>query len=819
MQGLGVLFYKEFSGYFRSPMAYIFGVVFLLVVNGLYMNTFFLARVCDMRAFFEPFPVILLVFASALTMRLWAEERKSGTLGLLLSFPASPWALILGKFLGTYLFALIVLSGTLVIPIMLAVLGDPDEGALFSAYLGAALMLAFYLALGAFLSALFEDQITAFILTLVTGLVSILLGTNLVSSSIEGWLPGLGAFLREALGLLPHFNPFVKGVVPLRDVVFFLIYTGVFLTLNYFTIFGFLRYFRRRLFYPLTLVLLGLALVSNALLGQIRLPRFDFTEERLYTISPVSKKVLARLKAPVQVTYYVSSPQSLPPPMRNLALEVRALLEEFAAFSPQFKFAVVDPTRNPELVSRLRSRGIEPFAVQIIERDKVSVRRVYSALALSYLDKPEEVIPQVVPESLSTLEYDLVSRIYKLSLSEKPVVALYTGRNFLAGTYHSAEEILHSLGFEVKNTPIDKNQSIPEKARLLVLLAPGKLNQRQLYEIGAFLHRGGSVLLAHSAAVYSYNPGPEGEILATPILQDLSVNKWLKAYGLEIEKKTLFDFQSVTMSLSQEREMGIFKALVRIPVNFPMQAQVLAPQMNQKLPIMHGLSALLYLWGSPLKLEEKVLESKGLKVRVLFTSTSHAWAEEVQLSSFSEKDLRPPEEVSRWPLAVLVEGRFPLPFEGKVPPWPGEEDSPEEDSPQNKEDKKRKASEERKEKEKKEKTQKEGAREGAEPEEAKPGKLMVVGSGAMFADGIIDIFDNALFWANAVEALSLGGDLLSLRAKLKPVRYIGEVSPSAKLLWKTAVVFGPALLWVLLGVTVFIRRRSRRRRFEKGESL
>ena len=803
MRCLGVLFYKEFLGYFRSPMAYIFGVVFLLVVNGLYMNTFFLARVCDMRAFFEPFPVILLVFASALTMRLWAEERKSGTLGLLLSFPASPWALILGKFLGTYLFALIVLSGTLVIPIMLAVLGDPDEGALFSAYFGAALMLAFYLALGAFLSALFEDQITAFILTLVTGLVSILLGTNLVSSSIEGWLPGLGAFLREALGLLPHFNSFVKGVVPLRDVLFFLIYTGVFLTLNYFTIFGFLRYFRRRLFYPLTLVLLGLALVSNALLGQIRLPRFDFTEERLYTISPVSQKVLARLKAPVQVTYYVSSPQSLPPPMRNLALEVRSLLEEFAAFSPKFKFAVVDPTRNPELVSKLRSRGIEPFAVQIIERDKVSVRRVYSALALSYLDKPEEVIPQVVPESLSTLEYDLVSRIYKLSLSEKPVVALYTGRNFLAGTYHTAEEILHSLGFEVKNTPIDKNQPIPEKARLLVLLSPGKLNQRQLYEIGAFLHGGGSVLLAHSAAVYSYNSGPEGEILASPILQDLSVNEWLKGYGLEIEKKTLFDLQSVTMSLSQEREMGIFKALVRIPVNFPMQAQILASQMNQKLPIMHGLSALLYLWGSPLKLEEKVLENKGLKVQVLFTSTSHAWAEEVRLSSFSEKDVRPPKEVSSWPLAVLVEGRFPLPFEGQVPPWPGEEDSPQ--------DKDRKAT--------KEKTQKQDSQKSAKPEEAKPGKLMVVGSGAMFADGIIEIFDNALFWANAVEALSLGGDLLSLRAKLKPVRYIGEVSPSAKLLWKTAVVFGPALLWVLLGVTVFIRRRSRRRRFEKGESL
>lgn len=800
MRGLWVIFHKEFFGYFRSPIAYIFGVVFLLVVNGLYMNTFFLARVCDMRAFFEPFPVILLVFASALTMRLWAEERKSGTLGLLLSFPSSPLALILGKFLGTYLFALTVLSGTLVIPVMLAILGDPDGGALFSAYVGAALLLAFYVALGAFLSALFEDQIAAFILTLVGGLASILLGTDLVSSSIESWLPGFGVFLREALGLLPHFNPFVKGVVPLRDALFFLIYTAIFLVLNYYTVFGFLRYFRRRLFYPLTAVLLGLALVSNALLAQVRLPRFDFTEERLYTLSPVSKKVLARLKAPLRVTYYVSSPQTLPPPMRNLSLEVRALLEEFAAFNPKFRFAVVDPTRDPELIQKLRNKGVEPFAVQTIERDKVSVRRVYSAITLSYLDKPEEVIPQVVPESLSTLEYDLVSRIYKLTLSEKPVVAIYSGRNFLAGSYRTAEEILRSLGFEVKGTSIDKDHSIPEKARLLILLSPGKLNKRQLYEIGAFLNRGGSVLLAHSAAIYSYNSGPEGEMLATPMPQDLSVNELLKTYGLEIEKKTLFDLQSVTMAVSQEREIGIFKALVRIPVNFPMQVQILPPQMNRKLPIIHGLSALLYLWGSPLKLDEKILEKKGFKTQVLFTSSSHAWAEEVDLGSLSERDIQPPKETSRWPLAVLVEGRFPLPFEGQVPPWPGEKGSSQAT--------KEKASAEKKE-----------AQTRSPQKSAKPGKLMVVGSGAMFADGIIDIFDNALFLANAAEALGLGGELLSLRAKLKPVRYIAEVSPSAKLLWKIVVVFGPAMLWMLLGATVFIRRRRRRMRFERGEGL
>ncbi len=786
IRGLWVILKKEYLGYFRSPLAYIFAVAFLLVVNGLYMNTFFLARVCDMRAFFEPFPVILLVFVSALTMRVWAEERKSGTLGLLLSFPFPTWSLVLGKFLGTYLFGLTILSGTLIIPLMLAVLGDPDSGALVAGYVGAALLLGFYIALGLFISALFEDQIASFVLTAVAGLVSILLGTDLVSSSLDSWLPGVGAFLRNALGLTPHLSPFIKGVVPLREVFFFLTYTATFLILNYFTLAGYLRYHRRPLFYPSVAVWLGLVLVLNAVLAQVKLPRLDLTEEKLYTLSPVTRKVLARLKAPLQITYYVSSPEKLPPAMKNLTVEVRALLEELSALNPRVRYAVVDPTKDPELERKLRDRGIEPFAVQTIERDKVSVRRVYSAIALAYLDKPEEVIPQVVPDSLSTLEYDLVSRIYKLTLSEKPVVAFLSRTDFLSGSYRTAEEILRALGFEVKGTPLTKENGLPEKARLLVILSPGKLNDRQLFEIGRFLHRGGAVMLATSAARFSYNPGPEGEILATPMPQDLSVNKLLETYGLEIKNQVLFDHQMVTMAVSQEREIGIFKALVHVPVNFPMQVQVLAPQMDQASPITHGLNALLYLWGSPLEVDQKITQKLGLKVKPLFTSSPRAWAEEVGLGSLSEKDFTPPKETRAYPLALLVEGRFPLPFNGTAPPWPGEKET-------------KKSSREKK--------------TAVAPESSQPGRLILVGSGAMFADGIIDIFDNALFFANAAEALALGGELLSLRARLKPVRYLPPVSPQVRLFWRLVVVFLPALAWALLGGLLFWHRRSRRRRF------
>ncbi|QJA06711.1 hypothetical protein FVE67_07855 [Thermosulfurimonas marina] len=785
MRPLWVVFKKEFWGYFRSPLAYIFAVAFLLVANGLYLNTFFLARVCDLRALFELLPLLLLVFVSALTMRLWAEERRGETLGLLLSFPFSPAYTVLGKFLGALVFGTVVLAGTLVLPLMLSLLGDPDGGALVAGYLGILLLLAFYVALGQFVSGLFTEQIAAFVVTAVAGLGAYLLGTDLVSSSLESWLPGVGGFLREALGLGPHLAPFFKGVVPLSGVLFFLVYVGIFLLLNHFTVAYYLRYARRPLLAPTVLLLLLCGLFAGALLSEVRLPRLDLTEEKLYTLSPVTRKVLARLEGPLRITYYVSAREKLPPMMRNLSQEVRALLEELQAVNPRVRYAVVDPERDPDLARKLRDRGIEPFAVQTVERDRVSLRRVYSALALSYLDQPEEVIPQVVPDSLSTLEYDLVSRIYKLTLKEKPVVAIFEPPGaFGRPTYETARRILEELGFEVKGTPLTRENPLPKKARLLVIFSPGKLNDRQLFEIGRFLHRGGAVLLAASAARFSYHSAPDGRILATPLAEDLSVNKLLEEYGLVLKKAILCDEQRVTMAVSQERELGIFRALVHVPVNFPMQVQVLSSQMNRRLPVTHGLDALLFLWGSPLKVERARLKEEGLRLLPLFYSSPKAWTEKVELGAFSEEDFRPPAKRQRYLLAALVEGKFPLPFGGKAPPWPGKKSSKGKGDPSR---------------------QKSG-------EVAKPGKLVVVGSGAMFADGLIEIFDNALFLANLSEALGLSGDLLALRARLRPVRYIREVATGEKLFWRLFSLGVPSLFWALWGGVFFwYRRRSRER--------
>lgn len=786
MKALKALFKKELFSYFNAPIAYVFAVVFLLVVNGLFMSTFFLYGLCDMRGFFQILPLALLVFVPALTMRLWAEERKAETLTLLYTLPSSGFMMVLAKTCAALLFLWAVLVGTFVIPAMLAYFGEPDFGPIISGYLGVFLLTIFLVCLGQALSAFFVDQIVAFILALSVSFSAYLLGTNLFASSLDSWLPGVGSFLREAWGILPHFSPFAKGVIPLADVIFFLSFALVFFIINVFTINGFLRHFNRKNFWLGSGCLLCGVLLLNASLAKFNLPRFDLTEGKIYTVSPAARKVLARLKVPIKVTYYVSSRDELPAPMKNIARDVEDVLAEFAALSPFFKYQIVTP-KDPSLVAKLKQKGIEPFAVQTIEKDEVTVKRIYSAISISYLDKREEIIPQVVPETLRTLEYEIISRIYHLTIAKKPVVALYTppapSSMFLGAQdeFQFLRQVLESVGLEIKEISLTKESPIPEDASLLFVLAPRDLNERQLFEIEKFLREGKPVIIAAQGFKYSYNLGDDGEIVAFAIKQPLKINALLKNYGVEIDERELFDEQSATLTLSIPRRIGLFTAVVQQPVRFPMQIKVLPPQMNQHLSVTSNLSGLLYLWGSALKINEQKLKENKLKLLYLFRSSPQSWLRPYSGSVLRSEDLAPGKDDEKGPfmLAALIKGVFPLSFK-EVPPWPGE---------------------------KKENTKQ------VKNTRAKTATLALIGSSEMFADTAIQAMGNAIFLANLAESLTLGEDLLYIRAKTQVQRYLPEVSDAQKLAARVIVLFVPPALWVSFGLIYAWRRRTRRGKF------
>jgi len=226
------IFRREFASYFNSPIAYIFIIAFLVLNSGLFMTSFFLGGAADLRGFFGNLPFFLIFFIPAVSMRLWAEDKRLGTFELLMTLPMRARDVMLGKYLAALAFYLVALLGTLPLPIMVSVLGNPDMGALWSGYIGAALLGALYLAVGTFTSGLMRDQISAVILGIMACFVIFLLGIGTVAATIDGWIPGFGSFLQQYLGLSAHYDMMLRGVVSLGDLTYFVGLTVVFLSLN-----------------------------------------------------------------------------------------------------------------------------------------------------------------------------------------------------------------------------------------------------------------------------------------------------------------------------------------------------------------------------------------------------------------------------------------------------------------------------------------------------------------------------------------------------------------------------------------------------------
>ena len=215
---------RELKGYFRTPLASIFLLVFLALSSGM---TFFLGRFferdqADLTAFFSWHPWLFLVLMPAIGMRLWAEERRSGTIELLITLPVTNTQLVVGKFLASWIFTLIALFLTMPIWITVNYLGEPDNHVILISYVGSWLMAGAFLALTSCLSALTKNQVIAFIISSISGFVLIMAGFNLVLSAVRSWSPNWITETISSMSFLSHFSRIQMGVFDLSPLVFFI---------------------------------------------------------------------------------------------------------------------------------------------------------------------------------------------------------------------------------------------------------------------------------------------------------------------------------------------------------------------------------------------------------------------------------------------------------------------------------------------------------------------------------------------------------------------------------------------------------------------
>jgi len=223
MRNIGVIFRRELTSYFSTPLAYVFIVIFLALAGTFtfYIGGFFARGQADLEPFFHFHPWLYLFLIPAVAMRLWAEERKSGTIELLMTLPVTVAQAVIGKFLAAWFFIFIALGLTFPIWITVNYLGSPDNGVIFAGYFGSLLMAGAFLAIGSCVSGATKYQVIAFIMAAAVSFLFLMSGLDLVVDFFRGWLPGFLVDAVASMSFLNHFTALTKGVIDLRDIIFF----------------------------------------------------------------------------------------------------------------------------------------------------------------------------------------------------------------------------------------------------------------------------------------------------------------------------------------------------------------------------------------------------------------------------------------------------------------------------------------------------------------------------------------------------------------------------------------------------------------------
>ncbi|MCG8670388.1 MAG: ABC transporter permease subunit [Pseudomonadales bacterium] len=228
MNSFKVVLSRELNSYFATPLAYVFIVIFLMISGAFtfFMGGFYERGQADLWPFFNFHPWLYLFLVPAISMRLWAEERKSGTIELLMTLPLSLRAIVFGKFFAAWIFTGVALALTFPIWLTVNYLGDPDNGAILAGYLGSWLMAGGFLAIGSCISATTKNQVIAFIISVVICFLFVVSGFNIVLDWFTSWAPGFLVDSVAALSFLTHFNAIAKGVLDFRDLAYFVIVIG-----------------------------------------------------------------------------------------------------------------------------------------------------------------------------------------------------------------------------------------------------------------------------------------------------------------------------------------------------------------------------------------------------------------------------------------------------------------------------------------------------------------------------------------------------------------------------------------------------------------
>jgi ABC-2 type transport system permease protein len=457
---------KEVAQFFSSPVAFVFLGTFLAVslFSFFWVDAFFARNIADVRPLFQAMPLLLIFLVAALTMRMWSEERRMGTIEFLMTLPVTPLQLVLGKFVACLILLAIAVLLTLPLPITVSFLGNLDWGPVFGAYIATLFLGASYIAIGLFISSRNDSQIVSLILTVLVCLAFYLLGSDTLANLFS---QRTGEFL-QSLSTGVRFDSITRGILDIRDIYYYLSLVGVFLTLNVLGLekqrwsTGSSPRKHHKLWYALISFTIANLIIGNLWLSQVKTLRTDLTQNQMYSISEATEQTLARLQEPLLIRGYFSAKTH--PLLAPLVPQIRDLIKEFDVVgSGRVRVEFVDPQLNPEMEDEANTKySIKPVPFQVSDKYQASLVNSYFNVLIAYGDQFEVLgfrdLIEVKEQAEMDIEVKLRNPEYDITKAIKKVL----------GSFQSSGDLFASIKTPVNFTGyISSDQDLPEELVIL----------------------------------------------------------------------------------------------------------------------------------------------------------------------------------------------------------------------------------------------------------------------------------------------------------------------------------------------------------------
>ncbi len=762
---------RELRGFFDQPTAYVLAVAFLGLGLYLAFRSLYAMSVASLRPFFDLMPWLLVVFVPAVAMKSLAEERRSHTLEWLVAQPLSEIEIVLGKFLGNWLFVMIALAGTLPMAIGVLAVSEADPGIMLAQYFGAALLIAQMVAIGVWASSMTRNQITAFILGAFVCFALVLIGTPIVQIGLPPTIAGWAG----QLSVISHFENVARGVVDLRDLLYFGSTCGLFMLLAVAALSQERLSNRSDAFRRLRLgtgVIALAVLILNLLGGNVR-GRLDLTRDDLFTLSDGSREILGELDDVVNLTLFVSD--DLPQEIQLILRDVRDLVADLrGASNGMLNTAEVNPDEGEDEADQASSMGVMPIEFNVLRDDELQVRRGYFGLAVTYADE-QEVMPVV--DRADDLEFRLVSAIANMTMTEKPTLAFMSG--FEAKESFQYRLFRESLADRYNITTVDLAADtlgppvVPDSVDVLVVAAPVQpVSPMAARAIDSYLDGGGAALLLMER--HTINPQSPMSMPVTTGLEDL-----LATRGVEASDEMVFDLASSERVQVPQGFFSVIRPYPLWPIAFT----------GGEHAVVRDLGNASFGWAAPFTFDED-----NAAVTALWTTTEGGGTQPpggmidpTQQFAVSE------DELGMHTLAVAID---PSLADTEARGAEDPEDAEAEGTPADDE-----------------------ALDPADVTGPMPGgRIIAVGDGDFLEDRFAqNNSQNVIFAANAVDWLAQDDALIGIRSKNRSPPALAFESDTGRHALKWGSLVGVPVLFILFGFVRVTQRATRaQRRWNEG---